>query len=597
MFKRVSPGALRTGLTRSRAAMAALGAYLLLYLSWQLFHWLPGPQERGQAFLIPADAAAVWATWMAGRRCAGAPELRRFWRTMSAAMAAELVADAIQLSNDLRYATPPSPTAADAFFLAFYVLLFVALMRVPVAPVTRAKRVQILLDGATIVLGGGAIVWYFVLGPTVKAGGEGPLATAVSLAYPTGDVILLAGLAAVLLRRSPAILRRPLLLIASGIAVAIVADVLYGYASLHGGYTDGDPIDTLYVLEFLLFALAGIAQQPVRVGDPRAVVGEWNEPAPRASWLPYVSAPIGFGLLVGVEWNSPFFPQLSLVLIVMTIGGLVAARQYLALRELAATDLELRRNIAQRREAEQVKDEFISVVGHELRTPLTSIRGSLGLLAGGVMGELPREAGEMLELAIVNTDRLVRLINEVLDIERMDAGRTELELAPVKACELVREAVQVIQMTATQAKVTLHSEVQDVTVQADADRIVQALVNLLGNAVKFSARGSVVTTAVAVEHGRALFSVRDSGRGIPEDRLKSIFERFRQVDASDAREKGGTGLGLPIARGIVEQQGGRMWVQSSVGEGSTFYFTLRLADEREEEGRGSREPATAVGGR
>jgi PAS domain S-box-containing protein len=673
-------------LTRTRALVLGLCAYLLLYLSWQLLHWLPGKQQLGQSFLIPMDLAALGASWSAARRTEGSHELRSFWLVMSAAMAAETIADGLLLSNDIRYDTAPFPTLADPFFLAFYVLLFIALLRVPVVRGSLMRRARLVLDGATIVLGGGAVVWYVVLGPTAQVQGRGSLATAVSLAYPIGDLILLTGVAAVLLRRAPAIMRAPLLLIAAGVLVSITADIVYGSGVLHGTYTGGDPIDTLYVLEFAAFALAAIAQQSVGPGDQWALRNRWRQPIDRANWLPYITAPIGFGLLVAVNWNKPFFPELSLVLIVMVIGGLVAARQYLALRELAKAEAAFRaserrfraifdnagvgitfseidgpliidvnqayaemvgypveelrggdfstvihpdelelynsltpltldgfqhetryvhrdgtifwghltlsvlhdeteppryvigvlEDINQRKQAEQIKDEFISVVGHELRTPLTSIRGSLGLLEGGVLGELPREAAGMLTLAITNTDRLVRLINDILDIERMDAGRIEVELEPVRASELVRQAIDVIQVTATTAKVMLRRDLEELTVSADADRIVQALVNLLGNAVKFSSRDSEVTISVRAEHGRALFSVKDNGRGIPADRLETIFERFRQVDSSDSREKGGTGLGLTIARGIVEHHGGRLWAESEEGHGSTFRFTLPL---------------------
>src|SRR5580693_3944273 len=244
------------------AAIVALGLYLLVDLSWQFFHWLPGKQELGQAFLIPADMAALCATLLAARRCPGSRRLRSFWLWMSTAIAAETIADIFLLKYNIQYNEPPFPTIADAFFLSFYVLLFIALLRVPVAPVTLIKRLQILLDGAIIVFGGGAVVWYFVLGPTAKAGGQSTLATAVSIAYPVGDLILLAGLAALLLRRSPPTLKIALLLVAAGMLASIVADVVYGYGVLHDTYRSGDPIDTLYVLEFLIFALAGISQKP-----------------------------------------------------------------------------------------------------------------------------------------------------------------------------------------------------------------------------------------------------------------------------------------------------------------------------------------------
>ncbi len=669
--------------------LAALGSYLLVYGSWQLLHWLPGKQALGQAFLPPMDAFALVCAWAAAERCRGFAGLRAFWRLMSAAMAAELIADCLLLAYDIHYDSAPFPTLADPFFLTFFVLLFSALVRVPVARVSRANLVRFMIDGATIVLGGGAVVWYFVLGPTAEVSGRDTWATIVSLAYPIGDLILLAGLAALLLRQSPTWVRVPLLLIAGGVLSAIVADVMYGNGVLHGTYTGGDPIDTLYLVQFTAFALAGMAQRPVAEGDIPAQKADWRLPSSRASWLPYLTAPIGFGLLVGVAWDRPFFPELSLVLIVMVIGSLVAARQSLALRELTTAERAFRaserrfraifdnagvgitfsdiegpsiidvnqafanmvgysveelqgddfslvthpeeqgiyraltpatldgfqseirfvhrdgttrwghltlsvsrdeagvprnvigvlENIDQRKEAEQIKDQFISVVGHELRTPLTSIRGSLGLLAGGVLGELPNEAADMLALAITNTDRLVRLINDILDIERMDAGRIEIERAPVKASELVDQSIQVVEVTATQAKVRIEADVENLAVSADADRIVQVLVNLLGNAIKFSDRGSTVRVTVVSERGCARFSVRDTGRGIPADRIETIFERFRQVDSSDSREKGGTGLGLAIARAGVEQHGGRMWAESEEGSGSTLHFTLPLIRE------------------
>ncbi|HTR72072.1 MAG TPA: HAMP domain-containing sensor histidine kinase [Solirubrobacteraceae bacterium] len=589
-----SPEREHTG-TRTRRlgwAFAALGAYLAIYLSWQLWHWLPGKQQLGQAFLLPPDALALAVALLAARRCGAAPRLRSFWLLMSAAIAAELIADALLLRNVAIHVKPPFPTPADPFFLAFYMLLLAALLRVPVAKISFGKRLQMAIDGATIVIGGGAVVWYLVLGPTAEAGGQDTLATAVSVAYPMGDLILLAGLAAVLLRSSPAILRTPLLLIAAGMSASIVADAVYGYGVLHGTYTNGDPIDTLYVAEFLLFALAAIAQlrpgslEYLGPGDPNAIAlgqgdqnaidpfaraREWRQPAPRASWLPYVSVATAFGILFGVELEGPFFPNVSLVLIAAVLAALVATRQYLAQRELVQAQAALR-------ESERVKDEFLSIAGHELRTPLTSIRGSLGLLEAGVLGPLPGDAANMVAIALVNTDRLVRLVNDVLDVERMAAGGLKLHLVKADAGELVEQSLQAIRASADAAGVRLCAHAAPIAVLADPDRVVQVLVNLIGNAVKFSEPGGVVDVTVAGDEEGALFSVHDTGRGIPEDSLANVFERFRQVDASDARERGGTGLGLPIARGIVEQHGGRIWVDSAVGEGSTFRFTLLPAE-------------------
>jgi PAS domain S-box-containing protein len=235
------------------------------------------------------------------------------------------------------------------------------------------------------------------------------------------------------------------------------------------------------------------------------------------------------------------------------------------------------RDVTERREVDRLKDEFVSVVSHELRTPLTSIRGSLGLLAAGKLGEVPEKGRRMLDIAVQNTDRLVRLINDILDIERIESGRVTMELRPVDAAELAHQAVDVMQAMAEKASVRLYAWADRQPMEADPDRILQVLTNLLSNAVKFSPPGGEVSVTVSREGGELRFAVRDQGRGIPADRLESIFERFQQVDSSDAREKGGTGLGLAICRSIVQQHGGRIWAESVPGEGSTFTFTLPVS--------------------
>ncbi|HEX2210276.1 MAG TPA: response regulator [Longimicrobium sp.] len=232
------------------------------------------------------------------------------------------------------------------------------------------------------------------------------------------------------------------------------------------------------------------------------------------------------------------------------------------------------RDVTERREVDRLKDEFVSVVSHELRTPLTSIRGSLGLLAAGKLGEVPAKGRRMLEIAVQNTDRLIRLINDILDIERIESGRVTMELRRVDAAELAHQAVDVMAAMAEKAGVQLYAWADRQPMEADPDRMLQVLTNLLSNAIKFSPEGAGVSVTVTRDGPDVVFQVRDQGRGIPADRLESIFERFQQVDSSDARDKGGTGLGLAICRSIVQQHGGRIWVESEPGKGSTFTFTL-----------------------
>ena len=239
------------------------------------------------------------------------------------------------------------------------------------------------------------------------------------------------------------------------------------------------------------------------------------------------------------------------------------------------------RDITQRREVDRMKKEFVSVVSHELRTPLTAIRGSLGLLAGDRLGELTPPAARMIRIALDSTERLGRLVNDILDIERMESGSMPMDFRDHDASDLVRTAVSQLRPIATEARVPILTGRVEGRVTADGDRIVQTLVNLIGNAIKFSPAGGVVTVAAARDDHEQMivFSVADQGRGIPADKLERIFERFEQVDSSDGREMGGSGLGLAISRSIVERHDGSIWADNAPSGGAVFRFTVPQAQD------------------
>ncbi|MDZ4873827.1 MAG: Adaptive-response sensory-kinase SasA [Chroococcidiopsis cubana SAG 39.79] len=299
------------------------------------------------------------------------------------------------------------------------------------------------------------------------------------------------------------------------------------------------------------------------------------------------------------------------------------------------------KDITERQIVERMKDEFVSVVSHELRTPLTSIRTALGLLARGFLETQPAKRQRMLEIAFDNTNRLVRLISDILDIERINSGKVIMHKQLCDAAELIVQSAEVMQAMAEKAEINLCVTPVSAKLWVDPDRIVQTLTNLLSNAIKFSSPGSTVWLSAELgsresgvgsreeregdkedkgdkgdkeaeeQRGRGAeetrrlaaitnhqlpttnyqlpitnyqlstnitFQVKDTGRGIPSDKLESIFERFQQVDASNSGHQGGTGLGLAICRSIVQQHGGQIWVESVLGTGSTFSFTLPLAE-------------------
>ncbi len=321
-----------------------------------------------------------------------------------------------------------------------------------------------------------------------------------------------------------------------------------------------------------------------------------------------------WGLLIAHHCSAPRQWQVSEVDLVKQLASQVSiaiqqsdlftqAQQELTQRKQAEMTLQLlNAELKQRQSVEKLKDEFIGIVSHELRTPLTSMQGSLGLLAMGLMDDEPEQMKQMIEIASVETERLVRMVNNILDLDKLDADADTkiLEQEWCDAPTLIQQAMSAMIGSAAAAGVDLAIDCPPIQIWVVPDRIVQTLTNLLGNALKFSRQNSMVSISVEViddlfdpfqtlgdldrfdsvqsitaNFSRQIrFAVRDYGRGIPADKLETIFNRFQQVDASDSRDKGGTGLGLAICKSIVEQHHGRIWVESVWGQGSTFFFTL-----------------------
>ncbi|SDE41685.1 PAS domain S-box-containing protein [Massilia sp. PDC64] len=238
-------------------------------------------------------------------------------------------------------------------------------------------------------------------------------------------------------------------------------------------------------------------------------------------------------------------------------------------------------DISARKEVERMKDEFVSTVSHELRTPLTAISASLALLADGMAGELPPDAKGLVDVANASSGRLVRLVGDVLDLQKMDAGSMTFERAVQPVLPLAADAVAAMRSFAAQSGIELSCVAapgaESARVDVDRDRLAQVLTNLLSNAIKFSGPGSTVRTQVeaGTEHVRLV--VADEGAGIPEAFRERVFQRFAQADGADSRRQGGTGLGLSICKTIVEELGGNIWFDSAEGIGTTFYVELPLA--------------------
>ncbi|PSB40841.1 GAF domain-containing protein [Chamaesiphon polymorphus] len=315
-----------------------------------------------------------------------------------------------------------------------------------------------------------------------------------------------------------------------------------------------------------------------------------------------------WGLLIAHHCSEPRAWQASEIELVKQLASQVSiAIQQANLFAQAQTELTQRKQaemtlqllnaeLKQHRAVEKLKDEFIGIVSHELRTPLTSMQGALGLLAMGLMDDEPAQMKQMIEIASNETERLVRLVNNILDLDKLDADRQALALEWCDAHNLLKQAIDVMTGSAAAAGVDLVLEdCPSLQIFVSPDRILQTLTNLIGNAIKFSTPNSAISISAATLDERIpysstrvdtsqlnsssgsrqiRFAVKDCGRGIPADKLDTIFGRFQQVDVSDSRDKGGTGLGLAICKSIVEQHQGLIWAESTLGQGSTFFVTL-----------------------
>ncbi|OOG37210.1 PAS domain S-box protein [Polaromonas sp. A23] len=233
-------------------------------------------------------------------------------------------------------------------------------------------------------------------------------------------------------------------------------------------------------------------------------------------------------------------------------------------------------DITELKRIDQLKNEFVSTVSHELRTPLTSIRGSLGLIAGGVAGKLPDAVQSLVGIAKSNCERLIRLINDILDIEKIESGKMKLELQPVPLVPLITQAVAANEgfALATGVRLALHCEDENMHVNVEPDRLTQVVTNLLSNALKFSPADGTVDVHVKRQGLGVRVEIHDHGPGIPEEFRGRIFQKFSQADSSDTRQKSGTGLGLNISRAIVERMDGSIGFETESGKGTTFFFEL-----------------------
>jgi signal transduction histidine kinase len=504
--------------------------------------------------------------------CANRGRMRWGWALIATYMVIYSAADLLWVA----FAGPTPSTVlsvADALYLVAFVPGTIGLLVMPVLHAKQGMWRPMMLDASVLALAVVYITHTLVL-RTVFAADMDTAKKIILAAYPIGAG-LAASLALLVLLRSGGPRRPDVILIGAAFAVLAAADNGNALLEVRGQDSGGTFVAVAYTLAPLLIAAAAsvAATIPLRRRDLRRHLGGVVSPL-----LPDLTA-LG-ALLVGVVLTRDVFSTVWGVATIVAVGLRQAAQTRDGWRLRA--ELEERIEVRTReldevteayRQLDTMKHEFVTAVSHELRTPLAAIRGSLEMLHDGDAGELPPSARPMIAVASRGSERLSRLVDDIIDLERLQSGTFGFKPATHEMADLVAEATESLGPLAEQQQVELHVETTGARAWCDPDRVVQVLVNLLANALKFSEPGTDIVVTARQSGDTVVVAVKDQGRGIPAEELEAIFDRFHQVDMDASRQGGGTGLGLTICQRIVERHGGRIWAESDTS-GATFRFTL-----------------------
>jgi signal transduction histidine kinase len=576
------PGRLRFEV-KWRIAATSVVVGLVVYACWEFSSGGVNHPLLEEVAALPFSAAAAVAAWLASRRCALDPRVRSAWRWIAASSSFLVAAYGSTAGYQLVTGAVPFPSIVDVFFLLFYPVFLIGILRFPTRRESRHARIRLGLDAATIVLAGGSIIWYLVLGPTVAAGGSNLLIRIVSGAYPTGDLLQIFAMARLLTRvRTPAI-QVPLRFFAAALLAGVFGDVMFGWLQFHPNARGLLAAHFSLVLAAALAFLAATSQRAVAAAPAFVVAEPERDDAGRgkAIWLPYFAPLVVLGLLVHSQLHASFFSRLSLTIAAGIVMLLVALRQLAARRELIAAHritnqqaAELRRVVVELKEAHRIQEEFIALVSHELRTPLTSIRGYTELLLEeGLTGD----QRDYLNVVDRNSERLLTVVDDLLLVEQIETGTIPLDLGEVVLNDLIEQAGEAAKPIATSRNIGLEIVTDPgLVTSGDASRLGQVLDNLISNALKYTPKGGNVSVTTTRVGGNALIEVADSGIGIPAAEQDQMFDRFFRTSNARLAAIPGTGLGLVVTRGIVEGHGGTIGFESTEGVGTTFRVVIPM---------------------
>jgi signal transduction histidine kinase/CheY-like chemotaxis protein len=517
-------------------------------------------------------AVAITLAFRIARAAHVPARIRRSWLLFGAAFLASGSGNAIWLIYTKALHQEPAASWADLFWLAFYPLTLIGLLFLPTAPRQRAERVAFWLDAGATLAGGGMLIWFFSVVPRAGAGLNDPWLTALLLAYPVGDLIVLFGVVRIALKSDNWRSALPMHMFSLGLLAFLAGDLGYSSLMMSEIYQEGMWPSSLWIVAYTIFAVAAQLQLTSQAASTGQSATNGATTA-SLNLLPYLGIVVGFGLLLTVTIQNWTRPLGDLIIGALALTVIVMVRQIVAMRE----NVRLATERAAAEHASQIKSEFLANMSHELRTPLNSIINFTRIISTGARGPVTPEQLDYLNRVRQSGEHLLGLINDILDLSKIEAGQMELFRESFQIGDLIQSVLATASGLVKEKPIQLRSEIAPdlPPVYADRTRVRQVLLNLLSNAAKFTDAGTITVRAERC-NGEIVIHVSDTGIGIAPDHLEKIFEAFRQLDNASNRRYEGTGLGLAICRRLVDLHGGRLWVESTVGVGSTFSFSLPL---------------------
>lgn len=508
------------------------------------------------------------------RRYPMQPRLKRSWLLLIVATACILIAEFFYILQGR-----PPLSEAEPFYFAYYVLYTLGILLFPFVPISRRERSLLLLDLGIVMLASTLLLWHFLINSILDLIATHNYAVLSNIVYPVLDMLIVACAVTIIQRDVEGLHPAALLCIAVANGMASVGDVFLIF------YTIGSPTLELklscavfMVLRFLV--LLALAFQIASLEHPQNRTSFLRTKRLLRDALPYVASLFILGLLVVVlgsqktmelKLRGALFGTLLLIAIVLY-------RQYIMLRENVFLYQQARQAGDEAEKATRAKAEFLANMSHEIRTPLHGVIGMSELLVGGELNQQQRTIAETLRSS---GNALLSVINDILDFSKIESGTVELQSRPFDLRQCVGQALDPFKIEADNKSIRLNCLIAPSVppvIVGDEARVRGIMMNLLSNAVKFTDRGEISLLAESVAQGdqkhEIHISVRDTGIGIPVKFQEKLFQSFSQIDASPTRRYGGTGLGLAISKRLTEMMGGRMWLESIEGAGSTFHFTL-----------------------